>query len=402
MRRLTAVVLMMACPVSAQTVRELGVLPGGDATYPTAVSDDGSVVAGYGDVAGGNLHAFRWTSAGGMQDLGTLAGGSTDQAYGLSLDGAVVAGLGDSSSGYRAFRWTSAGGMVNLGVLPGGLMSAVYYDGVNADGSVIVGQVTLPGSIVHAFRWTSASGMTDLGTLPGGTHSFARAVTPDGELVVGFGYGSGVPHAFRWTAAGGMLDLDIPPAAASSDAVAVSADGSVIVGGTSECRAFRWTASGVLKLGTLAGDIDSQAFAVSGDGSVILGWSGDFTNPMPQHQYRRSFVWTAQTGMLGIEQYLSAHGISWSGGTGATAISADGSTIVGGGGQGWAATLRSCYANCDHSTTPPILNVGDFVCFQQRFAAGDPAANCDGSTTPPTLNVADFVCFQQAFAAGCP
>jgi hypothetical protein len=61
-----------------------------------------------------------------------------------------------------------------------------------------------------------------------------------------------------------------------------------------------------------------------------------------------------------------------------------------------------CYANCDHSTIPPILNVSDFVCFQSQFAAGDPSANCDGSTTPPVLNIADFVCFQQNFAAGCP
>ena len=59
----------------------------------------------------------------------------------------------------------------------------------------------------------------------------------------------------------------------------------------------------------------------------------------------------------------------------------------------------TCYANCDGSTTPPVLNVNDFVCFQSRFAAGDPAANCDGSTTPPILNVNDFVCFQVAFAA---
>jgi hypothetical protein len=61
-----------------------------------------------------------------------------------------------------------------------------------------------------------------------------------------------------------------------------------------------------------------------------------------------------------------------------------------------------CYANCDHSTTPPVLNVGDFVCFLSAFAAGDSYANCDGSTTAPVLNIADFVCFQQAFAAGCP
>jgi hypothetical protein len=61
-----------------------------------------------------------------------------------------------------------------------------------------------------------------------------------------------------------------------------------------------------------------------------------------------------------------------------------------------------CYANCDGSTTPPILNVSDFICFQTKFAANDPTANCDGSTTPPVLNVSDFICFQTLFSAGCP
>jgi YVTN family beta-propeller protein len=62
----------------------------------------------------------------------------------------------------------------------------------------------------------------------------------------------------------------------------------------------------------------------------------------------------------------------------------------------------NCYANCDGSHAPPILNVNDFVCFQAKFAAGDPAANCDGSSAPPILNVNDFICFQSKFAAGCP
>jgi hypothetical protein len=61
-----------------------------------------------------------------------------------------------------------------------------------------------------------------------------------------------------------------------------------------------------------------------------------------------------------------------------------------------------CYANCDSSTTLPVLNVLDFACFLNRFAAGDPYANCDGSTTPPALNVLDFACFLNRFAAGCP
>jgi hypothetical protein len=66
-----------------------------------------------------------------------------------------------------------------------------------------------------------------------------------------------------------------------------------------------------------------------------------------------------------------------------------------------ALTVTTCYANCDNSTTPPVLNVLDFSCFLNRFAAGDTYANCDGSTTPPVLNVLDFACFLNAFAAGC-
>jgi YVTN family beta-propeller protein len=62
----------------------------------------------------------------------------------------------------------------------------------------------------------------------------------------------------------------------------------------------------------------------------------------------------------------------------------------------------ACYANCDGSTTPPVLNIADFSCFLQKFAAGDPYANCDWSIMPPALNIADFACFLQKFAAGCP
>ncbi|MFN0132248.1 MAG: hypothetical protein ACKVW3_06925 [Phycisphaerales bacterium] len=61
----------------------------------------------------------------------------------------------------------------------------------------------------------------------------------------------------------------------------------------------------------------------------------------------------------------------------------------------------SCYANCDGSTSAPFLNVNDFICFQNLFAAGNSLANCDNSTTPPVLNVNDFTCFNNAFAAGC-
>ena len=37
-----------------------------------------------------------------------------------------------------------------------------------------------------------------------------------------------------------------------------------------------------------------------------------------------------------------------------------------------ASNLAPCYANCDGSTQPPILNILDFACFQSRFAQGCP------------------------------
>jgi hypothetical protein len=61
-----------------------------------------------------------------------------------------------------------------------------------------------------------------------------------------------------------------------------------------------------------------------------------------------------------------------------------------------------CPPNCDGSTSTPVLNVADFTCFLQKFAAADPTANCDCSTATPALNVADFTCFLQQFAGGCP
>ncbi|MFN0133894.1 MAG: GC-type dockerin domain-anchored protein [Phycisphaerales bacterium] len=65
------------------------------------------------------------------------------------------------------------------------------------------------------------------------------------------------------------------------------------------------------------------------------------------------------------------------------------------------AQTPSCPANCDGSTSSPVLNINDFACFLNLYAAGDSRANCDGSTSSPVLNVNDFACFLNAYAAGC-
>jgi hypothetical protein len=60
-----------------------------------------------------------------------------------------------------------------------------------------------------------------------------------------------------------------------------------------------------------------------------------------------------------------------------------------------------CQANCDWSSSTPVLTPNDFVCFLSLFASGGEEANCDGSTTAPVLGANDFVCYLNKFAAGC-
>jgi len=85
----------------------------------------------------------------------------------------------------HAFLWTTAGGMIDLGTLGGTHSFAV---GVNASGQII-GSSDTPGFESHAFSWTAAGGMVDLGTL-GGRFTIPVAVNASGQ-VVGFGLTAG-------------------------------------------------------------------------------------------------------------------------------------------------------------------------------------------------------------------
>jgi len=139
------------------------------------------------------------------------------------------------------------------------------------------------------------------------------------------------------------------------------------------------------------------------DGSVAVGFVGNAVAT-------RAVIWLPGLGMQDLNTYLPAMGVNLAGWTlsAALSVSADGQTLVGGGLhngviESWVARLPVvCYANCDGSVLPPVLNVSDFLCFMNRYAAGDPYANCDGTTTPPVLNVNDFICFLTRYAQGCP
>lgn len=329
-------------------------LTGDSEAYATGISDDGTVVSGY-----GNVQAFYWTASEGTVELTSSYG----RAYGVSGDGQVIVGTWADGSALQAFRWDRVSGLQSLGVLPTGGDSIALA--TNGNGSVVVGYGETP-FVLHpgtpyeisfyqqeAFRWTQATGMQGLGFLTAapGNASMAMDVSADGEVVVGWAFLPAYqPKAFRWTEAIGMVALPGSEAWDYSEARGVSADGSVIVG-VADNQAFRWTSGGAQLLGTLYDDLpdatssgpvlipelppmqplsrSSEAMGVSADGQVVVGQSWYHTNPVTQTE---AFRWSASTGMQSVADWLAAAGVSvspdWRLAT-ARAINADGSVVVG-------------------------------------------------------------------------
>jgi len=216
---------------AATGMEDLGVLPGVSCSFVRAISADGKVVVGDSGPFGGRV--FRWTAETGMQDLGF-----NSEVAAVSADGAVIVG---HNGGGQSFRWTAKAGLAYLDLAPG--FANAYANDVSADGSVVVGSGGLTDSdlhqVHHAFRWTAAGGMVDLGVVPGSSHSAADMISADGKVIVGFSMmtNDGHHHPFRWSATTGMVDLGAL-SGVYSYARAVSVDGRIVVGYSGE-RAFR-------------------------------------------------------------------------------------------------------------------------------------------------------------------
>ncbi len=278
------------------------------------VSASGSVVVGASDD-----QAFRW-------ETGVMSGLGAGSASAVSADGSVVVG----TSGSEAFRW-AGGTMSGLGTLPKYTTSS--GTGVSADGSVVVGGAFMGGVVIdHAsFRWENDV-MTGFAASGEVGFSSAYDVSADGSVVVGTRT-TGTGGAYRWDN-GTMTSLG------GGMAYGVSADGSVIVGGGIAgevgVEAFRWEDGAISGLGVLPGfEPNSLACDVSADGSVVVGntviWNeGDPCLPLwiPE----KAFIWTEETGMVGLGDLLvDAYGLDLNGWTltAATGIADDGMTIVG-------------------------------------------------------------------------
>lgn len=217
---------------SATGMQDLGTL-GGWRSEATAVSADGTVVVGFSIDAGGLQRAFRWTSETGIQALEGESPSIATYPYAVTADGSAIVGLGSGS----AFRWTAETGVQVILTSEGALSKATS---VSANGTVVAGAQSKAGEN-WGFRWTPDEGARFILDPQQEWVTEPVFVSADGSTVIASANQKG---AIRWTERGGSLRL-IANNMLFCTANAVSSSGDVVIGlaaysGGGPVFAFRW------------------------------------------------------------------------------------------------------------------------------------------------------------------
>lgn len=294
---------------------------------PGAVTNNG-VVAGYDD-----SQYFTWTASGGhVYHGGAIPGNGNGGIPRLSADGTKLGatawntstGLSEMAScDLSSNTWTTHG---SLGASSDSSASGGF--GMNADGSIQVGNAWVDGGNAHAVKYQGGV-LTDLGSLYSNRSSRADSISDDGTIIGGYqDMTDGYRAAAVWI--NGVEQVLMNGADPLGQVNAVSGNGQWAVGGGNYAlngSAYMWNQSTGLKVldNPFAADGWSlTATAVSADGSVVVGFGEDFWFD------RMGWIWTEQTGTVSLESY--AQGLNGYNGEfllGPTAISPDGKYITG-------------------------------------------------------------------------
>ena len=225
----------------AATIPELG---SPITSTASSVSANGSIIAG--DISTSSQSGGYWLSGSNLEIISAPNPNQTVAVTAMSADGSVVAGnLGGGSGTSIAFQWNSGSG--SLTQLPGNSGLNSQATAVSPDGSVVVGgKVVSSNGPTVPFEWTN--GMVTTLALPAGfVYGTATGVSNDGGPFVGYmaatnnDFYNNKTVAFIWTQSGGIQDLE--QVLSNSDglgsslakwtltqATAITSDENVIVG----------------------------------------------------------------------------------------------------------------------------------------------------------------------------
>ncbi len=358
------------------------------------------------------------------------------RVVGLSTDGTIAIVSADDTG---PAAWYVRGDRIDLPPL-------VNVRAMNANGTIAVGRrssiPTLANALVseEAVRLVRNGLSVSVETLWTGSTGIAAAtaVSADGQSVAGLAYNasfpadptrSAIPASFAvprvWIAGQGLIPTPEQPAI---EFTAIANNAVSAVGNLSPDSAYQWNRGATIRAfnpraletteSTAANLICAGMDAL---GNVAVGsyartelGGGD----LPTLLYSRAgWIWDRSAGLRDLNSYVQVLGITIPDNLvlAPTWISSDGRWIVGTAAQRSSPNgdpapptffrLRVpafCYANCDNSATPPVLNAADVDCFMRRYMNREAYANCDRATSPPYFTAADFQCFMMQFNAGCP
>ena len=339
-----------------------------EATGPQVYVEYSSIagINNHGDMAAGN--GVRWAT-GGFTPVPPLSGFPTIHPTDINDHGMFVGvshWRSTSSTTYRrAIYWTQATGTVDLA---SHVASAWTARDVNNVGQIVgTTSFSLNEGSQRAYLFDTRTHVhTNLhNLLNGGVTSISKAASINNfGTVAGEGWNGSFTSGWTWNPGTGFTFLPalkqgdrdrVHPQGINDDDVVV---GYATINASFDWRAFRWDpVRGMVDLNDLAhvpgSFILDRALAISNTGVIV----GD-----------------------------GHYGPNWSPAVAFMLVPIE----------------TSCYADCDESTGPRILDIFDFLCFGNRFHAGDPyACDCDTATGPGVCDIFDFLCFGNDFSAGC-
>jgi uncharacterized membrane protein len=212
--------------------------------YSAIPNTDESVIVGQGSIGTFGTSAYRYAEGTVTRLVDPTGTHVLFAATAVSADGSIVAGYTQSNQTYRLDVSSDSILLVD----PLEAADEMLPSAMNDDGAVIVGM----GLSQEAFRWESGQ-TVGLGFPSGHETSFAADVSADGRVVVG---GTNFldfpflepPEAWIWDAESGMRTLEEVLGERGVDltgwelrvAVAVSADGQTILGTAEDAQGNDW------------------------------------------------------------------------------------------------------------------------------------------------------------------
>ncbi len=403
-----------SAPVRALLPSGGGMFVGGDFNYkvngsdlaPHLASTDGTTsdvvtdCLGCGHVTGTN---------GSIRALGSYVTGTIFQVNHLIMGGTFTQAGGFNANNVAQFS-TNGGGYAAMGTGTDGPVNAAIQFGSHA---IVGGSFTTAGGLTAngIAQWNGAWATMGTGLAPsGGVKECDALAIYNGELMIGgrFASANGVasPSIVGWN---GTSFLAVPGATLSGTVKALTVyNNQLIAAGDftstsgpvlDRVAAWNGTTWTPMNAGLPSAALLTGTSLAVHQGDLYLGCAPLFSEGVgsPRTVYKwNGAAWAVVNGspLRPVYALASAAGDLWAAGD---------FGVASGHATPYLTKIQcACYANCDNSNTAPVLNVNDFACFLNAYAAGSPYANCDNSTTPPVLNVLDFACFLNTFAAGCP